>query len=154
MIRGGWKSAALLAALLAAGCKEETKVLYRERIAILPDASGFLEKEVRADAQKNPILAILESAGGKTRELGVFPLDGEPDAKFRSGFRGDTVLLYPDSPKLEKRMRESGIAPGRFPIRTEFLEQAKWMATGTEEGSAIFFAPDKWKAYLDMSKGK
>lgn len=150
-LRRGMKTAGVLALLLIAGCKEGMKVLYLERIALLPDASGLLEKEVRADEKGQPFLAILESRQGKTRELAVLPLEGYPDVKFRSGFHGDTVLLYHDIPKLKHWADSAPFASSRFPIRMVFLDQAKWLATGTEEGSGIFYAPDKWKAYLDMT---
>lgn len=130
------------------------KVIYLERIALMPDASGLLEKEIRSDEKGNSFLAILESQGGKTRELALLPLEGYPDVKFRSGFHGDTILLYHDIPKFEGRIDDSTFASSRFPVRTVLLDPAKWLATGTEEGNGIFYAPDKWKAYLDMTPRK
>jgi hypothetical protein len=154
MARKGLKSAGMLAILLLAGCKEEMKAIYLERIALLPDASGLLEKEVRADAEGKPFLAILESRQGKPRELASIPMDGFSDVKFRSGLRGDTVLLYHTVPKLEGRLDGSSFRSPSFPIRIVLLDDAKWLATGIEEGNGIFYAPDKWKAYLEMSPRK
>ena len=146
--------AGLLALSLLVGCKEGMKVIYLERIALLPDASGLLEKEVRADEKENQFIAILESRDGKTRELAVLPMNGKQDVKFRSGYHGDTVLLYHDVPKLQDQVDSSTFAASRFPIRTVLLDPAKWLATGTEEGNGIFYAPDKWKAYLEMTLRK
>jgi hypothetical protein len=150
----GMKSAGVLALLLLAGCKEDMKVIYLERIALLPDASGLLEKEVRADAEGKPFLAILESRQGKSRELASIPMEGFADVKFRSALRGDTVLLYHTVPKLEGRVDDSTFRSPAFPIRVVLLSDAKWLATGTEEGNGIFYAPDKWKAYLEMTPRK
>ena len=146
--------AGLLALSLIAGCKEGMKVIYLERIALLPDASGLLEKEVRADETGNQFIAILESQNGKARALAVLPMDGNQDVKFRSGFHGDTVLLYHDVPKLQGRISSSTFSASRFPIRVVLLDPAKWLATGIEEGNGIFYAPDKWKAYLEMTARK
>jgi hypothetical protein len=144
----------VLALLLIARCKEGMKVIYLERIALLPDASGLLEKEVRADEKGNQFVAILESQNGKIRELAILPMEAGQDVKFRSGFHGDTVLLFHDVPKLQDRIGSSTFAASRFPIRIVLLDPAKWLATGTEEGNGIFYAPDKWKAYLEMTTRK
>ncbi len=143
-----------MALSLIAGCKEGMKVIYVERIAILPDASGLLQKEVRADGQENQFIAILESREGKTRELAVLPMKGKQDVKFRSGYHGDTVFLYHDVPMLQAQIDSATFAASRIPIRVVLLDPARWPATGTEEGNAIFYAPDKWKAYLDMTSPK
>lgn len=142
---------AILALLLVSGCEEGMKVIYLERIALLPDASGLLEKEVRSDEKGNSFLAILESRDGAKRDLAVLPMVGYQDVKFRSGFHGDTVLLYHDVPRLEERIDASTFASSRFPVRTLLLDQSKWLTVGTEEGNGIFYAPDKWKAYLEMT---
>jgi hypothetical protein len=151
MFRRGLVSLCGLAWMLVSGCKEGMKVIYLERIALLPDASGLLEKEVRADEKGMPFLAILESRQGKSRELASIPMEGFSDVKFRSGLRGDTILLYHTVPKLEEHVDDSTFHSPSFPIRIVLLNDAKWMATGTEEGNGIFYAPDKWKAYLDMT---
>lgn len=150
----GRKGAGVLALLLLAGCKEDMKVIYLERIALLPDASGLLEKEVRADEKGSPFLAILETRQGKSRELASIPMEGFSDVKFRSALRGDTVLLYHTVPKMEARVDDSSFHSPSFPIRVVLLDDSKWLAPGTEEGNGIFYAPDKWKAYLDMTSHK
>jgi hypothetical protein len=53
-----------------------------------------------------------------------------------------------------KRMHETASAPSRFPVRAVLLTQPQWLAPGIEEGNGIFYAPDKWKANLEMSRGK
>jgi hypothetical protein len=108
----------------------------------------------RSDENGNSFRAILESKDGAKREEAFLPMEGYPDVKFRSGFHGDTVLLYHDVPTLEDRIDSSTFASSGFPIRTVLLDQAKWLATGTEEGNGIFYAPDKWKAYFEMTPRK
>ena len=146
--------AGMCALLLAAGCDEGMKVIYRERIALLPDASGLLEKEIRSDAEGKPFLALLETRNGATRDLAVLRMEGYPDVKFRSGLGGDTVLLYHGVSRFQKDLEGTRLGAAGFPVRAVLLDDARWFATGTEEGNAIFYAPAKWKAYLDMNRGK
>lgn len=139
-----------LPALLS--CEEGAKVIYSEKIALLPDASGLLAKEVRSLPKGGGTeLAIVEVVGTRSRDILTFPISESDDVKFHSGFGHDTVLLYHTRPDLEKSMKVVGQAS--FPVRVASMEQAAWMAYGTEEGSPVFYAaPDKWKAYLEMSK--
>jgi hypothetical protein len=135
------------------GCKEGAKLIYSEKIALLPDASGLLVKEVRSLPQGGTELAIVEVVGTRSRDIASFPISDSDDVKFHSGFGHDTVLLYHTRPDLEKSMKVIG--PASFPVRVASMEPAAWMAYGTEEGSPVFYAPpDKWKAYLEMSKKK
>ena len=140
-------------ALLLFGCKPEIKVIYSERIALLPDASGLLVKEIRADAEGRTFLAIVETRGNARRELISAPMGTVPDVKFHSELRGDTLFLFHTVPAMEAGL-SSASAAGKFPIRCVLLSDARWLATGTEEGNAIFYAPDKWKAYLDLTRKK
>lgn len=141
-------------AILLSGCKPEIKVIYSERIALLPDASGLLVKEIRADAEGRTFLAIVETRGNAHRERVSVPMGPVPDVKFHSELRGDTVFLFHTVPAMETGLNSVSLAAGAFPIRCVLLSDARWLATGTEEGSAIFYAPDKWKAYLDLTRKK
>lgn len=141
------------ALLLLSACKEEKKSIYSERIAILPDASGLLIKEVRADAQGKPLVTFFESHGDMQRELAEAPLAGSGDVKFRFALRKDTVVLYHAEPALQPALAGLALAAS-FPVRFEAVESARWLTVGTQEGDAIFYAPDKWKAFLDLSRGE
>jgi hypothetical protein len=121
---------------------------------LLPDASGLLVKEIRADAEGRTFLAIVETRGEARRERVLAPMGAVPDVKFHSELRGDTVFLFHTVPAMEAVLKSSSLATGAFPIRIVLLSDARWLATGTEEGSAIFYAPDKWKAYLDLTRKK
>jgi hypothetical protein len=146
----GWAAGCLALAALT-GCEEGPKVIYSEKIALLPDASGLLVKEVRSLPKGGTELAIVESVGARNRDILSFPISDSDDVKFHSGFGHDTVLLYHTRPDLDKSMKVIG--PASFPVRVASMEEAAWMAYGTEEGSPVFYAPpDKWKAYLEMSK--
>jgi hypothetical protein len=138
----------LFIVLVLGGCKEETKVVYSERIAILPDASGLLTKEVRTLPEGKTAIAILESAGKASREIFSVALAGGDDIRFRSTVRNDTILLFHTAPDLDKSIRTVG--QPSFPVRMVHLEGAAWLTKGTEEGNPIFYAPDKWKAFLDL----
>jgi hypothetical protein len=143
---------ALALACLSA-CKEETKVVYSERIALLPDASGLLVKEVRADAQGKQSLALLESRNGAQRELAVLPMQGAGDPRFRFAVRKDTIVLFHAEPAMQAALA-GAVTSAAFPIRFEQVESGRWLTVGTEEGHAIFYAPDKWKAFLELSRGE
>jgi hypothetical protein len=132
------------------GCEEGPKLIYSEKVALLPDASGLLVKEVRSLPQGGTELAILEEVGTAKREILSFPISESDDVKFRSGFGHDTVLLYHTRPDLEKSMKALG--KPSFPVRTASMPEAAWMAFGMEEGSPVLYAPDKWRAYLELSR--
>lgn len=140
-------SLCLLSGLL--GC-EETKVIYSERVAILPDASGLIVKEIRSDAAGKGSLVLLETIGDASREVFALPLDGFEDVKFQSGLIGDTLLLFHSHTRLDADM--VSIAKATFPIRFSFVSGAAAIGAGTEEGAGIFYAPGKWKAYLEMTR--
>jgi hypothetical protein len=142
----------LLASLLAIGCEEEKKVIYSERVAILPDASGLLVKEIRSDAQGKPILSLLVSKGGVEREVTTLAMGGLSDIKFRSTVRGDTLVLFHSAAGLEGRLDTAQFASLGFPVRLVRLDEVHWLTSGTEEGNAIFYAPGKWKAYLELTR--
>ena len=137
----------LLSALL--GC-DETKVVYAERVAILPDASGLIVKEVRSDAAGKGSLVLMETVGDANRDIYALPLDGFDDVKFQSGASGDTVLLFHSNHRLDAGMVSLG--KPTFPIRFRLVTGAEAIGAGTEEGAAIFYAPEKWKAFLEMSR--
>lgn len=134
------------------GCQEGPKLIYSEKIALLPDASGLLTKEVRSLPQGGTELVIVETVGNRTQEILSFPISESDDVKFRSGFGHDTILLYHTRPDLEKAVKTLG--KPAFPIRIASMEEAAWMAFGMEEGSQILYAPDKWRAYLDLTRKK
>ncbi|MBW8887077.1 MAG: hypothetical protein JF616_04885 [Fibrobacteres bacterium] len=138
--------------LLPNGCKEAMKVIYSERIALLPDATGLLVKEMRADAEGKTFLAIVETRGEARRELVSAPMGDVPEVKFHSEVRGDTVFLFHTIPAMKAGLSPASLAGGGYTIRLLCLDEVRWLATGTEEGSAIFYAPDKWKAYLELSR--
>ncbi len=139
---------------LCLGCQAEKKVLYSERVAILPDASGLLLKEIRALEDGRIEMVLLESIGGKNREIFAATFPGSVDVKFRSALSGDTVLLYHTLTGMDTSLPGNPPGAKTYQLRLHQMEKAQWLAAGTEEGSAIFYAPDKWKAYLGMASGK
>lgn len=141
----------LLPALLASGCKEEQPIIYSERIAILPDRSGLLVKEMRALDKSRNELIIKRTAGESVQELFLVSLAEFEDVKFRFRLSGDTVILAHTQPAFGKAVRV--LNPSGFPIRFETLSPAEWLSTGTLEGDAIFYAEDKWGAFFDMTRG-
>lgn len=140
--------AALGAALALLGCVEEKQIIYSERIALLPDKSGMLIKEVRSFGKAETEMVIRESVGDASKEIFVVPLSGSQDVKFKFRLAGDTIVLTHAQPGLEQTLRKVG--PSSFPIRTESASSAAWLSSGTSEGDPIFYAEDKWGAYLDM----
>ena len=140
--------AALCAATATIGCVEEKQIIYSERIAILPDKSGMLIKEVRSFGKAETELVIRESVGKISKEIFIVTLSGSQDVKFKFRLSGDTIVLTHAQPGLEQTLRTVG--PASFPIRTESAASAAWLSSGTSEGDPIFYAEDKWGAYLDM----
>jgi hypothetical protein len=132
------------------GCQEGAKLIYSEKVALLPDASGLLAKEVRSLPQGGTELVIVEVVGKRSLDILSFPISDSDDVKFHSGFGHDTILLYHTHPELDKSMKVLG--KPAFPVRTASMAEAAWMAYGMEEGSPVLYAPDKWRAYLDMTR--
>ena len=139
---------ALGAALAILGCVEEKQIVYSERIAILPDKSGMLIKEVRSFGKAETEMVIRESVGKVSKEIFIVPLSGSQDVKFKFRLSGDTIVLTHAQPGLEQTLRTVG--PSSFPIRTESAASAAWLSSGTSEGDPIFYAEDKWGAYFGL----
>lgn len=131
-------------------CKEEPKVIYAERIGLLPDASGLIVKEIRSDEKGRGQLVLLESIGKQNRDILSAQLAGFDDVKFHSTVRGDTLVLYHTQPRLDTALVT--IAKPSIPIRFECVSGARFIGTGTEEGATIFYTPAKWKAYLELER--
>jgi hypothetical protein len=138
----------LLGALALLGCKEEKPVVYSERVAILPDKSGLLVKEVRSLGKSQNEMVIKEVVGGSVKEIILIPLIDFPDVKFRFKALHDTILLLHTQSDFEKVLQV--LNRSAFPIRTEQVSPAEWLSTGTIEGDPIFYAEDKWGAYFDL----
>ena len=139
---------AMLSGLM--GCEPEVKVIYAERVGIFPDASGLVIKEIRSDEKGQGQLVLLEAVGKVNRDILAANLVGFDDVKFQSTVRGDTLILFHTQPRLDTGMFT--IAKPSFPIRFERVSGAQSIGAGTDEGAAIFYTPDKWQAYLDMSR--
>lgn len=138
----------LLELVMHLGCKEEKPIIYSERIAILPDKSGLLIKEVRSLDKTRNELVIKEVIGSSVKELFLFPLTVSPDVKFKFMLLHDTLYLVHSQLGFEDALKT--LNQPAFPVRFGFMPPAKWLATGTVEGDPIFYAQDKWGAYLDM----
>lgn len=148
------KSTLLLGTLLSlSACIDERVIIYTERIAILPDASGYLAKDIRALSKTESELVIREVVGEASRELYTAPLKDFTDAKFTFTLAGDTIRLFHTQPKLPSALRAAPDRPS-FPVRIEPASPSElaWRTSGTAEGDAIFYAPDKWKAFLALQK--
>ncbi|MEO6097391.1 MAG: hypothetical protein ABIW76_17740 [Fibrobacteria bacterium] len=142
--------ALIFSALFIFGCKEEAPVIYSERIAILPDRSGLLIKEVRVlDKTRNEMI-IKRTAGGTVQELFLVSLADFDDVKFKFRIGGDTIYLVHAQPGLEKALHV--LNPSATPIRYETVSPAQWLSVGTLEGDPIFYAEEKWGAFFDLMR--
>jgi hypothetical protein len=142
--------ALILFACFLAGCKEEKPTVYSERVAVLPDKSGLLIKEIREVTKTETEMVLKEVVGSQTREIFVVPLTGFPDVRFRFKVGGDTVYLAHTQPDFEKAIQS--VAKPTFPIRTEHLSSTEWLTAGTAEGDPIFYSEEKWGALLELMR--
>lgn len=142
-----------MALLVLSACIDERTIIYTERIAILPDASGYLAKDIRALSKTESELVLREVVGEESRELFTAPLKEFSDAKFTFALAGDTIRLFHTQAGLPAALRPAPAQP-TFPLRIEPASPSElaWRTSGTPEGDAIFYAPDKWKAFLELSK--
>ncbi|MEO7425170.1 MAG: hypothetical protein ABI036_08280 [Fibrobacteria bacterium] len=145
-----WAIAALLAFLTLSGCKEELPIVYSERIAILPDKSGLLIKEVRSLDKSRNEMVVKEVVGKSVKEIFLIPLIDFQDVKFKFSLLHDTVHLMHTQPEFEKSIQ--AINPSAFTIKTESVSPVVWLTAGTIEGDPIFYAEDKWGAYFDLMR--
>ena len=109
-------------------------------------------KELRSDASNRSQLVLLESVGNAKRDIFALPLTGFEDVKFQSTVSGDTLVLFHSQPRLA-----AGLVPivkSSFPVRFVLVTGAASVGAGTDEGADIFYAPGKWKAYLELSRKK
>jgi hypothetical protein len=139
----------LIVPFLLLGCKEEKTVVYSERIAVLPDRSGYLTKELRSWEKTKIEMVLSEVKKTGTRELFVIALNGFDDVKFKSLTKGDTVHLYHTESGLEKNTSLVAGAP-TFPVRFRFVTGADWLSAGVLEGDPAFYAEEKWGKLLEL----
>jgi hypothetical protein len=142
--------AAAISVLVLGACVPEKTVIYSERLAVLPDQSGYLGKDVRTlDPDKSRTeMAIIEVAGKTTREVFVIALDGFADVKFKARIKGDTLILSHTQPALDKALKP--VAVPAHPIRFQTVSGPEWLSAGMEEGHALFYAQDKWKGVIEL----
>jgi hypothetical protein len=140
-----------ISVLFVSGCKEEKPIVYSERIAILPDRSGLLIKEVRVLDKARNEMVIKRIAGESVQELFLVSLAEFDDVKFKFRIGGDTIYLVHTQPAFDKALRV--VNPPTTPIRYETVSPAEWLSTGTLEGDPIFYAEEKWGAFFDLMRG-
>lgn len=141
-------AALLLGALLIPGCKEERPVVYSERVALFPDQSGLLNKEIREIDKTRRELVILETIGGKSKDILRVPLSEFNDVRFKFKLASDTICLVHTQAGLEVAIQS--LAGPTFPIRTERVTETEWVTGGLQEGDPLFYAQDKWGALLEL----
>ena len=145
-----WFLFLIIESMVIFGCKEEKPVIYSERIAILPDKSGLLIKEVRSLDKSRNELVIKEVIGKSMKEIFLVPLVDFQDVKFKFRLLHDTVYLIHTQQGFEKAIQPNN--PSTFPIQTKSVSPAEWLSFGTLEGDPIFYAEDKWGAYFDLMR--
>lgn len=145
-------AALALLTLASTGCEEEMPVILTERIALLPDGSGYLSKEVRARSKDETELAIREVVGGTSRDLFLAPLKDFQDVKFAFAITGDTIRLFHAQPLLDGALKPVEKSAHAIRVEPALPSTVSWLTAGTQEGDAIFYAPDRWKAFLEISR--
>lgn len=140
----------LFEALILVGCKEERPVIYSERVAVLPDKSGFLTKEIREIDKSRSELVISEVVGKKSSDVIVVPLTNFQDVRFRFKLVMDTIYLVHTQAEFEREIHSLG-AP-TFPIKTECVKEVAWLTSGIQEGDPLFYTQEKWGALLELAK--
>lgn len=143
-----FSAALLLGALFMVGCKEEQPVVYSERVAVLPDQSGLLNKEIREIDKTHTELVILETIGGKSKDILRVALSEFSDVRFRFKLASDTICLVHTQAGLEGAIQP--LASPAFPIITERVTETEWLTGGLQEGDPLFYAQDKWGALVEL----
>lgn len=152
MFPKGWRSMLSIGAcaLLVSACKEEKSVIFTVRVAILPDGSGYLRKEVRSWDKTRQDLTISQVVEGVAKELYVVRLDGFPEMKFRATLKGDTVLLHHTQTGLDTAVQV--MAPGSFPVRFSQVSGGEWPTAGFLEDDPVFYSDGKLKAAAELMR--
>ncbi len=133
------------------GCNEKP-IVYSERIALLPDQSGFLTKDIRSLDKSKTELAINEVVGPKSKELFVLPLIQFYDVKFKTKLKGDTILLFSSESTLVQLVKATG--PSKFPIQFHLATGSDWLSAGIPEGDPLYYSEEKWKTLTQMMQSK